>query len=100
MKTKNEILNIIEEEDVEFVRLQFTDPLGNLRNVAVTARMIETKCAKEMLDDMHKRKIDMADEILLYRIKHPLGNRICQGDREGCALFGSIEKPPEFSPRG
>lgn len=27
----------------------------------LTARMIETKCAKEMLDDMHKRKIDMAD---------------------------------------
>jgi len=37
----------------------------------LTTRMIETKCAKEMLDDMHKRKIDMADEILLYRIKYP-----------------------------
>ncbi|MBS6398211.1 MAG: type I glutamate--ammonia ligase [Clostridiales bacterium] len=37
MKTWNEILELIEEEDVEFVRLQFTDIFGTLKNVAVTA---------------------------------------------------------------
>lgn len=41
MKTKEEILELIEEEDVEFIRLQFTDMFGNLKNVAVTAGQLE-----------------------------------------------------------
>ena len=41
MKTKAEILNLVEQEDVEFIRLQFTDMLGNLKNVAVTATQLE-----------------------------------------------------------
>jgi len=34
--TKEEILELIEDEDVGFIRLQFTDMLGLLKNVAVT----------------------------------------------------------------
>ena len=41
MKTKEEILELVEEEDVEFIRLQFTDMFGNLKNVAVTANQLE-----------------------------------------------------------
>lgn len=41
MRTKAEILQLIEEEDVQFIRLQFTDMFGNLKNVAVTARQLE-----------------------------------------------------------
>ncbi|MBO6115452.1 MAG: glutamine synthetase, partial [Lachnospiraceae bacterium] len=41
MRSKQEILDLIEEEDIEFIRLQFTDPLGNLKNVAVTSRKLE-----------------------------------------------------------
>lgn len=36
--TREEVLQIAEEEDVEFVRLQFTDMFGTLKNIAVTAR--------------------------------------------------------------
>lgn len=36
MRTKEEIFNIIDEEDVEFIRLQFTDIFGNLKNIAIT----------------------------------------------------------------
>lgn len=39
--TKKGILQIVEQEDVEFIRLQFTDMFGNLKNVAVTARQLE-----------------------------------------------------------
>ena len=39
--TKQDILNIIEEEDVEFIRLQFTDILGTMKNVAITVSQIE-----------------------------------------------------------
>ena len=35
--TKKEILKLVEQEDVEFIRLQFTDIFGNLKNIAVTA---------------------------------------------------------------
>ena len=31
--TKNEIMELIEQEDVEFIRLQFTDMFGNLKNI-------------------------------------------------------------------
>ena len=39
--TKQDILRLIEEEDVEFIRLQFTDLFGNLKNAAVTASQLE-----------------------------------------------------------
>ncbi len=39
--TKQEILRIAEEEDVEFIRLQFTDIFGMLKNVAITAAQLE-----------------------------------------------------------
>lgn len=38
--TKEDILRIVEEEDVEFIRLQFTDLFGNLKNAAVTASQL------------------------------------------------------------
>ena len=41
MKTREEILQMVEEEDVEFIRLQFTDMFGTLKNVAVTATQLQ-----------------------------------------------------------
>lgn len=38
---KQEILELIEEEDVEFIRLQFVDAFGNLKNLAVTPERFE-----------------------------------------------------------
>ncbi len=39
--TKEDILKMVDEEDVEFIRLQFTDIFGTLKNVAVTASQLE-----------------------------------------------------------
>ena len=39
--TKEDILRIVEEEDVEFIRLQFTDITGTLKNMAITASQLE-----------------------------------------------------------
>lgn len=41
MRTKEDIMNLIEEEDVEFIRLQFTDVWGNLKNIAVTPSQMD-----------------------------------------------------------
>ncbi len=39
--TKEEILNLVKEKNIKFIRLQFTDMFGSLKNVAVTARELE-----------------------------------------------------------
>ena len=39
--TKQDIINQVEENDVEFIRLQFTDMYGTLKNVAITASQLE-----------------------------------------------------------
>lgn len=39
--TKKDIISLAEEEDVEFIRLQFTDMFGTLKNVAVTYSQLE-----------------------------------------------------------
>jgi len=36
--SREEILQLVEEEDVEFIRLQFTDMFGVIKNIAVTSR--------------------------------------------------------------
>lgn len=41
MKKRAEILKMVEEENVEFIRLQFTDMFGVLKNIAVTAGQLE-----------------------------------------------------------
>lgn len=46
---QEDIIRMAEEEDVEFIRLQFTDVLGKLKNVAVTysqlEKIIHNKCS-------------------------------------------------------
>lgn len=38
---KEDIFRIVEEEDVEFIRLQFTDMFGMLKNVAITSSQLK-----------------------------------------------------------
>ncbi len=38
--SKEDIFRIVEEEDVEFIRLQFTDIFGMMKNVAITKSML------------------------------------------------------------
>ena len=39
--TKQDIIQLVEEKDVQFIRLQFTDVSGTLKNVAITASQLE-----------------------------------------------------------
>lgn len=39
--SRQDIMNLIEEEDIEFIRLQFTDIDGNLKNMATTVDHID-----------------------------------------------------------
>ena len=46
--TKQDIIRFVEEEDVEFIRLQFTDMFGTLKNVAITksqlGKALDNRC--------------------------------------------------------
>ena len=46
--SKEDILRIVAEEDVEFVRLQFTDAFGILKNVAITSSQLKRLCLTEL----------------------------------------------------
>lgn len=49
--TKQDIIRMVEEDDVEFIRLQFTDMFGNLKNVAVTTSQLEKVLNNECMFD-------------------------------------------------
>lgn len=49
--TKQEIIQMVREEDVEFIRLQFTDILGNMKNMAITSSQLEKALNNECMFD-------------------------------------------------
>ncbi len=46
--SKEDIIRIVREEEIEFVRLQFTDIFGMLKNVAITASQIEKAVSNQL----------------------------------------------------
>mgnify|MGYP000576855310 CR=1 FL=1 len=49
--TREDILRMVEEEDVGFIRLQFTDMYGTLKNVAITSSQLEKALDNECMFD-------------------------------------------------
>ena len=49
--TKEDIIRLVKEGDVEFIRMQFTDIFGQLKNVAITASQIEKAVNNEIMID-------------------------------------------------
>ena len=49
--TKEDIIRLVKEDDVEFIRMQFTDIFGQLKNVAITASQIEKAVNNEIMID-------------------------------------------------
>lgn len=69
MATKQDILKLIEDEDVRFIRLQFTDILGHMRNMAITTSKIEDALNNKCMFDGSSIEgfVDIKDsDLLLY----------------------------------
>ena len=49
--TKEDLMRLVEEEGVEFIRLQFTDLFGTLKNMAVTASQLERVFQRQCMFD-------------------------------------------------
>ena len=105
MKTKEDILDLIDEEDVEFIRLQFADIFGNLKNVAVTPgqfeRVAEGRYSFEgsavfegVGDVTLYLKPDLDSFVILpWRPKHGKVGKLI------CSVYTADDKPFELCPR-
>ena len=49
--TKEDIIRMVEDEDVEFIRMQFTDIFGQLKNVAITKSQISKAVNNQIMID-------------------------------------------------
>lgn len=49
--SKEDIIRMVHEQDVEFIRMQFTDIFGQLKNVAITASQIEKAVGNQIMFD-------------------------------------------------
>ena len=49
--TGEDIIRLVADEDVEFIRMQFTDIFGQLKNVAITASQIKKAVSNEIMID-------------------------------------------------
>ena len=104
---KEDILRLVEEEDVEFIRLQFTDMFGCLKNMAITSSQLEKALDNRcMFDGSAIEGFVKIEESDLYL--HPDLNtfeifpwRPQQGKvaRLICDVYRPGEKPFEGDPR-
>ena len=66
--SKEDIIRMVKEEDVEVIRLQFTDIFGQLKNVAITASQIEKAVNNQIMLDGYSIEgfvsIDESDQYL------------------------------------
>ena len=71
--SKEDIIRIGREEEIEFVRLQFTDIFGMLKNVAITASQIEKAVSNQCMFDGSSIegfvRIDESDQYLYPDLK-------------------------------
>ena len=105
--TKQDIIRIVEEEDVEFIRLQFTDMFGTLKNVAITSSQLEKAMNNEcMFDGSSIEGFVRIEESDMYL--HPDLDTFCifpwrpqQGKvaRIICDIYTHENKPFEGDPR-
>ncbi|MGI6701887.1 MAG: type I glutamate--ammonia ligase [Christensenellales bacterium] len=104
---KQEIIDLVKKEDVKFIRLQFTDILGQLKNVAITASQLEKALdGKCMFDGSSIEGFVRIEESDMY-LKPDLDTFVIFPWRpqEGkvarliCDVYDTNDKPFEGDPR-
>ena len=81
--TREDIIRIVKEENVEFIRMQFTDIFGQMKNVAITASQIEKAV------NNHNTFLYYAYGcwVTSYAMQHVLELTHCVNDRTYNALY-------------
>jgi glutamine synthetase len=105
--TKEDIIRIVQDEGVEFIRLQFTDIFGMLKNVAITAKQLEkaldNKCMFDGSSIEGFVRIEESDMYLRPDINSfvifPWRPQTGKVARMICDVYTADEKPFEGDPR-
>lgn len=105
--TKEDILRIVEEEGVEFIRLQFTDMFGTLKNVAITSSQLEkaldNKCMFDGSSIEGFVRIEESDMYLYPDLDtfviFPWNGKPGKAARIICDVYGIDGKPFSGDPR-
>ena len=53
LKSKEEVMQFIEENDVRGIRLQFTDILGHMKNIAITPSQLDKAFSEGIMFDAY-----------------------------------------------
>lgn len=107
MTSKDIILQRVEDEDVRFIRLQFTDTLGRLRNMAITVDRLEealdNKCsfdgsAIEGFASIEESDLYLHPDLTTFAIFpwRPHNGKVA---RLICDVYTPEGKPLEYNPR-
>lgn len=105
--TKDDIIKLVADNDVRFIRLQFTDIFGTLKNVAITtsqlAKALDNKCMFDGSSIEGFVRIEESDMILRPDLNsfcvfpwRPAPNRVA---RLICDVYTPDGKPFQGSPR-
>ena len=105
--SKEDILAMVEENGVKFIRLQFTDILGTLKNVAITDRQLEKALNNHcMFDGSSINGFVRVEESDMYLrpdldtfVIFPWGPKQGKGDRLICVVYMPAGTPLEGEPR-
>lgn len=105
--TKDDILRMVAENDVRFIRLQFTDILGMLKNVAITVSQLEKALSNNCMFDGSSIegfvRIEESDMILYPDLNsftiYPWQDSPNRVARLICDVYTPNRQPFEGSPR-
>lgn len=106
--TKEEILQIVQEEEIEFIRMQFVDIFGQLKNVSITASQIQKALNNQIMFDGSSiegfTRIDESDQYLYPDLRSfaIFPWRLSQGKvaRLICDVYNTDGTPFIGDPRG
>ncbi len=106
-RTRDEIIAIVKEENVKFIRLQFTDIFGMLKNVAITSDQLEKALDNQCMFDGSSIegfvRIEESDMYLYPDIDtfviYPWRPQIGKVARIICDVYTADGKPFEGDPR-
>ena len=88
--TKQDIMDLVEEEDVEFIRLQFVDVFGTLKNLAVTTSQLDKVLNNECMFDgaaIDGFKGNNMSELFLKPVGHICNFSMASTTGKGSPLF-------------
>ena len=106
--TKEDIIRLVEQNNVRFIRLQFTDIFGSFKNVAITTsqleRALDNKCMFDGSSIEGFARVEESDMILYPDydtfLIYPWYADHCRTARLICDVYKSDHTPFEGDPRG